>query len=318
MRVSVVIPALNEEAVIETCLKSIRAQNTPCELIVIDNGSTDRTIEIAKEFCDKVFCKPEMTLAQIRDFGVEVSSGDIIVTTDADCVAPPHWLKELTKPFKNPKVVAVGGPFRPINPSILASFFCFLSAKTQLIGLFGGANMAYKRSAFNNTLGYENANRAEDWKLSWNLRKTGKTVHASRAYIRTEIPFNRQLEYPALILSLLLLLIGINSDWYMITGFAIGYLGSIGTTFIYRYRKSIILTFFAFMALAGFIMFRGLLDKVNTLYIYGGIIGILVYLFGIEYLRMGLEFIERLRSKENRNLNIVDVLKKEISKNVKM
>lgn len=318
MRVSVVIPALNEEAVIETCLKSIRGQDTPCELILIDNGSTDRTIEISREFCDKVFFKPEMTLAQMRGFGVEVSSGDIIATTDADCVAPPHWLSELTKPFNNQKVVAVGGPFRPLNPSILASFFCFLSSKTQLIGLFGGGNMAYRRSAYYSTLGYENANRAEDWKLSWNLRKTGKMVHTSRAYIRTEIPLNRQLEYPALILSLMLLLIGIYSEWYMITGFAIGYLGSVGITFIYRYRKSIILSIIAFIALASFILFRGLLDRVNTLYVYGGLIGILVYLFGIEYLRMGLEFLERLRSKGNRNLKTVDVLKEEISKNVKI
>jgi glycosyltransferase involved in cell wall biosynthesis len=290
MRVSVVIPALNEEAGIEECLLSIKAQEIPSEIIVIDNGSIDRTPEIARKYCDKILVEPKMNLAQMRALGVEESTGEIIVTTDADCVAPAQWLTELTKPFQDNNVTAVGGPYKPLNPSILADFFCFLSAKTQLLGFFGGGNMAYKRVAYNQTSGYNDAKRAEDWMLSWNLRATGRTIHAPKAYTLTVVPLNRQLEYPILLISWILLFIGLYQQWYMITGFAFGYIGSMGTTFLFKYRKSFAQTIFAIIVVIIFLLMKEYLVWANNLYLIGGIIGILAYLFVIEYVRMGLEF----------------------------
>ena len=87
MKVSVVIPALNEEGNIEKCLKSIRRQAQEVELILIDNGSEDNTPEIARKYCDQVHIKPGYSLAEMRDFGARAATGDIIVTTDADCIA---------------------------------------------------------------------------------------------------------------------------------------------------------------------------------------------------------------------------------------
>jgi len=95
MNISVVIPALNEEVIIEECLKSIRRQTHPVELIVIDNGSIDQTPEIAEKYCDMVLIRPEYSLAQMRDLGAIEASGDIIVTTDADCIAPENWSRNL-------------------------------------------------------------------------------------------------------------------------------------------------------------------------------------------------------------------------------
>jgi len=99
MKVSVVIPALNEEGMIEQCLTSIRQQDVPVELILIDNGSVDRTPEIAGRIADKVYIKPGLTLAEMRDFGAREATGDIIVTTDADCIAPTDWISSLIEPF---------------------------------------------------------------------------------------------------------------------------------------------------------------------------------------------------------------------------
>ena len=95
MKVSVVIPALNEEVIIEECLQSIRRQTHPVELILIDNGSIDRTPQIAEQYCDKVHIKPGYTLAEMRDHGAREATGDIIVTTDADCIAPENWIEEI-------------------------------------------------------------------------------------------------------------------------------------------------------------------------------------------------------------------------------
>jgi glycosyltransferase involved in cell wall biosynthesis len=314
MSVSVVIPALNEESRIGACLQSIRAQEIPCELIVIDNGSTDRTPEIAKDYCDKVLIRPHMTIANMRALGVEESSGEIIVSTDADCIAPPNWLEELIKPFQDSDVVLVGGPFRPTNPGLLSRFFCFLSAKSQFFGLYGGANMAFRKTVYQMTLGYANARRAEDWTLSWNLKKTGKTLHVPKAFTRTEVPLNRQLEYPLLIISWILLIIGYHQQWYTLTGFAIGYLGSITTTFYYRYRKSLTLTFIAVISLIAFVFLIDFLDMVNTMYMFGGVVGILAYLFGIEYVRMALEYYNKLSVQSKINLSITEIIKEKLYK----
>ncbi|GAH04139.1 unnamed protein product, partial [marine sediment metagenome] len=61
MRSTVVIPALNEEEFIGDCLKSIRAQTVPPdEIIVMDNGSTDKTVEIAQKYADRVIVMPDV------------------------------------------------------------------------------------------------------------------------------------------------------------------------------------------------------------------------------------------------------------------
>jgi len=131
MKVSVVIPALNEEGMIEQCLTSIRRNDIPVELILIDNGSVDRTPEIARGIADKVFIKPGYTLAEMRDFGAREAAGDIIVTTDADCIAPTNWISRLIKPFDDPKVVAVGGAFRPLNVNPASKLYCWMSSIMQ-------------------------------------------------------------------------------------------------------------------------------------------------------------------------------------------
>ena len=99
MRASVVIPAFNEEKLIGDTLRSLRAQTvTPAEIIVLDNGSTDRTVEIARKYADKVLILPGMSLWEMKQVGVEVAKSPIIVTTDADTVAPPAWAIAL-RPF---------------------------------------------------------------------------------------------------------------------------------------------------------------------------------------------------------------------------
>lgn len=104
--------------------------------------------EIAKQYCDKVLIRPGYTLAEMRDLGAREATGDIIVTTDADCIAPENWIEELIKPFQDPKVAAVGGAFRPLNKNPLSSFYCWCSAIMQgSFGLFQGANMAYTKKS---------------------------------------------------------------------------------------------------------------------------------------------------------------------------
>ena len=115
--VSIVIPAFNEEDYIETTLKSILSQNIIFkhtdyfECIVVDNDSTDRTAEIAKQYCQVIFAPRGKLNARHR--GVKHASGDIIVSCDADCYYPPNWLNLLIRHFHKPEVVAVAGSVLP-------------------------------------------------------------------------------------------------------------------------------------------------------------------------------------------------------------
>ena len=104
MMVSIVIPALNEEKYIGKCLESLLELNTPLEsyeAIVVDNGSTDRTVEIAYSFKDrmklKIFEKPGINISALRNFGVKHASGEVIGFLDADCTVSKDWLNNAVK-----------------------------------------------------------------------------------------------------------------------------------------------------------------------------------------------------------------------------
>jgi len=305
LKVSVVIPALNEEEGIERCLKSIRRQDQLSELILIDNGSVDQTLEIARKYCDRVMVKPGCSLAEMRDLGAREAEGDIVVTTDADCEAPPHWLRELIKPFADPKVVAVGGAFRPINRNQLSRFYCWMSALVQgTLHLFQGANMAYRRDVYLKSPGYAAAKRAEDWNLSWSLRSYGATKFIRKAYTFTEIPFNRQVEYPGVMLSGALVFLGGFLGWVNLVGFGLGYILSEATTFIYRHRSNLRRSHIALIALALVYTFQRTLPVVNYMFIAGILAGVFAFHFISEDIRQGIEELKlyKLRKEPDKGM----------------
>jgi len=113
---SVVIPAFNEERDIEASLSSLVNQSYPrnrYEIIVVDNGSTDRTSKIASAFADLILSKPDGNVGAVRNFGIDSASGEVIICTDADCVVTQDWIeKGVTLLKKNPNH-AFGGGLRP-------------------------------------------------------------------------------------------------------------------------------------------------------------------------------------------------------------
>lgn len=100
--VSVIIPMFNEERYIHDCLSSVLEQDWPAEkmeIIVVDNGSTDRSREIVKSLLEKdgrgrVVEKVGGTIASVRNFGWRLSKGQILAFLDADSVVEVNWLKE--------------------------------------------------------------------------------------------------------------------------------------------------------------------------------------------------------------------------------
>ncbi len=231
MQATVIIPALNEEEFIENCLRSIRAQTLPpAEIIVVDNGSTDRTVEIARKFADLVLILPGLSLWEMKQRGVEAAKSPIVVTTDADTVAPPDWLEKLLRHFSDPNVVAVGGPARALEPSTVSDLYTKgLSAIAQA-GLLYDANMAFRKDVMLRSGGYARLKRGWDWELSARLSRYGRVVYDPEAYVVTDVPFSRQLEFANIAWNAGLLSIGIATNNPMSTGVGTGYfLATLGT-----------------------------------------------------------------------------------------
>jgi glycosyltransferase involved in cell wall biosynthesis len=100
-RISVVVPALNEEAHIEQCLTCLCRQTLApdlFEVILVDNGSTDRTVARAEQFADRlplrILTLPRCTISELRNRGSSQAAGPILAFLDADCMAEPEWLEK--------------------------------------------------------------------------------------------------------------------------------------------------------------------------------------------------------------------------------
>jgi glycosyltransferase involved in cell wall biosynthesis len=112
--VSIIIPVLNSEATLEKCLSSIRANRTTYsyEIIVVDAGSRDRSLDIAQWYADRVYLGKRHTID--RNTGIKHATGNIICFTDSDCIVPVDWIEKLVGGLtalhnKDPKIQGVGG-----------------------------------------------------------------------------------------------------------------------------------------------------------------------------------------------------------------
>ncbi|MBI4897477.1 MAG: glycosyltransferase family 2 protein [Actinobacteria bacterium] len=108
--ISAVIPTLNAERHLETCLSSIREQdyNGNVEILIADAGSTDRTLEIAEKYgVEKIVPNPLRTGEAGKAVGVKVANGDLILLIDSDnALIGTDWLTRMVRPFvEDPKVI---------------------------------------------------------------------------------------------------------------------------------------------------------------------------------------------------------------------
>lgn len=195
--ISVVVPVLNEEALLADCLKSLVAQDYTgeYEVVVVDNGSTDRSVSIAEALGARVIFSPtERDVAAARSYGARQSHGEIVAQADADSVYPKDWLTRIAAHFSDPDVVAVAGAFVYSGRAKWGGTEVFLRyvmnrGSTLVIGkpaLISGANFAFRKEAYQRTAGYDIGLYAPDqWGLSTQLSKLGKVKYDGSLAVAT-------------------------------------------------------------------------------------------------------------------------------------
>jgi len=143
-RVSVVIPAFNEQDYIGPCIDSLLDQEIPpLEIIVVDNNSEDDTDSIATSHnLVRVIRERKQGIVYARNTGYNAAKGDIIARCDADSILPPTWTKQIIAALSDPKIAAVTGPCTIYDlPKRLRHLKTGLSASHTLVYFKGSKAM---------------------------------------------------------------------------------------------------------------------------------------------------------------------------------
>ena len=192
-RVSVVVCSYNAERTMEACLASLEHLNYPdYEVIVVNDGSTDRTLEIAERFpYARIISQPNKGLSVARNVGAEAATGEIVAYTDSDCVADPDWLTYLVSTMERKQLVACGGPnFPPPEDSLVPSAVAVSPGGPTHVLLtdetaehIAGCNMAFRRDALLGLGGFDPVYRAagDDVDMCWRFQDAGHTIGFSPA-----------------------------------------------------------------------------------------------------------------------------------------
>ncbi|MEO7307876.1 MAG: glycosyltransferase [Ferruginibacter sp.] len=185
-KISVIIPARNEEENIAACLDSISQQLYPKELfevIVVDDHSTDKTAEIVLNYSAAnvklISLKDQITDQKLNSYkkkaietAISQATGELIVTTDADCVVPKHWLQTLAAFYEEYEPAFIAAPVAilpsPVGEGLGVRFIEFFqgldfmtlqgitgaSVYKKIHSMCNGANLAYTKKAFEEVGGF--------------------------------------------------------------------------------------------------------------------------------------------------------------------
>jgi GT2 family glycosyltransferase len=184
---SVVVCVYNAESTIEDCLDGIAALDYPeYEVIVVDDGSTDDTAELASRYDVRLVRTENRGLSRARNTGIEAAKGDIVAFIDGDARPDPHWLRYLAQSFTTHDFVGVGGPnIQPAGDPWPAD--CVAAAPGGPIHVLlsdrvaehiPGCNMAFWRRVLLEVGGFDPRYRVagDDVDLCWRLQERGWTL----------------------------------------------------------------------------------------------------------------------------------------------
>ncbi|GIW40017.1 MAG: glycosyl transferase [Candidatus Binatia bacterium] len=173
-RLSVIVPTLDEEAVIEETLRSAR-QPGVAEILVVDGGSHDRTVERAAPLADRVLFSPRGRAVQMNA-GARVARGDVLLFLHADTRLPPRYPEAVFSALADERVC--GGRFdlrlEPSSP-LLALTATLINLRSRATRVATGDQALFvRRSVFEALGGYPEWPLMEDLALSRAMKRAGR------------------------------------------------------------------------------------------------------------------------------------------------
>ena len=190
--ISIIIPAFNEEKRIGQCLNSLTRLESPresFEVILVDNGSTDRTIKVAQAFSAvfnlTILEKAGAHISALRNLGASQARGGIFAFLDADCLAPLDWLTQAAALLGKEGVGVVGSHYRIPKGSgwVARAWYGGLEVEKQGdLAWVPGGDLWVTRSTFDRVGGFdESIETNEDCEFCSRIRASGLRVVADPA-----------------------------------------------------------------------------------------------------------------------------------------
>ena len=197
-KISAVITAYNEEKNLPKCLTALVNQSIPkedFEILVVDNNSKDKTVEIAKSFGARVVSETRQGNTFALSKGMSSAEGEIMASTDADTVVNKDWLEVILKTFKDSSVAGATGNVKIDSGNKLFDFFSekfyevffrfnFLIGKPH----FCGFNFAVRKSVYDSIGGVdERFTMSPDVDLGLRVKEKGRVVFKKNMIVLTSI-----------------------------------------------------------------------------------------------------------------------------------
>jgi len=198
MRIAVTIGVYNEEKNIACLIESILKQTTiPDEVIIVDDGSKDRTAEIIKKYSKKnniikYIYQENSGPASARNKAWRFSNSDICIFTDGDCVPNSDWIEKLIMPFSDAKVGATAGSYRTINDKNILANFIGLEIEWRYhkikgkVDVHGTYNLAVRKSVLEEIGGINekySEPSGEDWDMTYKISQKYDIIYVPEAIV---------------------------------------------------------------------------------------------------------------------------------------
>lgn len=178
-KISIIIPAHNEEKYLPKCLDSISVAASkiefPIEIIISLNRCTDQTEDIAKRYGAISIHEDEKNIARIRNAGVNIATGDVVITIDADSWMTPNMLQEVIRHLETMRYIGGGVNIRPERLSIGIVFSLMMVVPYLLKARVSGGMFWLYKSDFDAISGFdEGLVSAEDYHFALKLKAYGR------------------------------------------------------------------------------------------------------------------------------------------------
>lgn len=186
---SVIVPCYNDEAYIKDCIYSILQQGCDSfELIVVNDGSTDRSLEFIKSIDDKrlvlINSPAQSGPARARNLAIARARGEYLFFTDSDCVVAKDWLKTGLEALRNSDCLGVEGKTFYISENYKPAYSDRLPGNVEKDGQFMACNVVYKKEVVQKVAGFNpEFSRYEDRELALKVLRFGKIASCNRMIV---------------------------------------------------------------------------------------------------------------------------------------